>query len=108
MGWPPADHDAFLFLLGENIPDGLRLPGEIRYRPHHPEMRIRLCKSVYAVLVGPFAGGNARPEHWRQDRIEGGEISHHPTFDQTLEIRQLPRIEQRAGDTPVGGVPADQ
>ena len=92
--WPPADDERRVAGLVEDVPDGLGFSGEIRDRPHGARLRIRLGEAVDAVFIRPLAGGDARPEHRRQSRLERGEVAHHAVLHQPADMGHEPHVDQ--------------
>ena len=104
---PPADHMAGEALLVKDVPDRLRPPRLRRDGPHGPGLGDHLGKAEHAVLVGAFAGRDARPEHGGEHGLERGDVAHHTAVHESREMGHVARRHQGLDHLPVGRIPAD-
>jgi hypothetical protein len=108
MRRPPADHDAALAMLVENVPDSLGGAAQNADGPDaHPVGR-RLDEAVNAMLGGPLAGSDGGPQHRAERRVERGVVAAYALGQNARQIWHFPPRQQRVDDFPVGGIPADQ
>ena len=74
LGGEPTDDMAFEAIFAEDFPDGFALAGGGGYRDDLA-VCMDLGEASDAVVIGVFPGGDGGPEHRRELRLEGGEIS---------------------------------
>ena len=60
------------------------------------------------MLVGKLAGRDRVPQHWRQNGLECGKVTHHAAVDERIERRHQASLEQWSDVLPIGRVPADE
>lgn len=108
MAGVPAHHRAAHFPAAEDGPEGLGLQRGAGYRPHPLAVGPGLDEAVDPVAIGPFARGDAGPEHGGQYRLQGRQVAHHPAVDQPFQMGHVPCIQQRLDDLPVSSVPTQQ
>ncbi len=106
---PPGHHVAApAERLLKNVPERLGAPRSGGEGAGAAVPRIALREAVNAVLVRQLAGRDGGPEHRRDDRMQGGEISHHAAVDQALEHGHFSLFQEWVDHLPVGGIPADE
>ena len=70
--------------------------------------RIGLAVGEDPMAIGSHAGNNGRPGKRRNRRSNTDALPDRPGGDQARKRRQLPGVEERMDDFPVGRIPADQ
>src|SRR5499427_4249086 len=94
--------------LGQNVPDGFDFASGAGNRAQASGLRIGFDKSENSMLVGTHAGGDGVPQHWRENRMQGSQVSDYPVVDYALQRRHQALVEERINDLPIGSIPADE
>src|SRR5581483_8355825 len=108
MAGKPAEHMSSISALRQDVPDRFNFARRAGHRSHSTGLGIGLHKAEDAVLVWPFAGSNGVPQHRRENRTQGREISDDPMVDEIVERGHQPLVEERINQFPISSVPADQ
>src|SRR5215471_8205043 len=61
-----------------------------------------------AVLVGKLTSRDRIPQHWGQNWLESGEVTHDPAINESVKSRHEPFFEQRVDVLPVGRIPSNK
>ena len=104
----PADHVAAQPAFGEDLPHRAAAARGGRDRHDRFAARIHLGETRHAVVVGHLARGDRCPEHRRKLRFERGDVAARSRLDQPRHAGQMPRIDHRMHDLPIGGIPSDK
>ena len=108
MRGPPADYDAAVAGLIEDVPDRFGLAREQGDRTHTRTVGQRLGEAVNAVFVGTFTGGNGGPKHRAEDRVKSGDIAVDTPRHEPGQMGHLASLQQRLNYLPVSRVPANE
>ena len=103
----PAHHMGLQPVLAQHLPHRLATTRRGRDR-HHLARLIHLREARHAVMIRMLPGGDARPKHRRELRVQRGQRAGGALFQQALQGRHLPGIHQRLDDLPVRAVPTDE
>lgn len=95
-------------VLVENIPDRLGFAREQGDRTHTRSVGQGFGETVDAVFVGALAGGDGCPKHRAEHGVNRRHVAVNAAGDQTGQVRELTRLEQRADHLPISRVPADE
>jgi hypothetical protein len=104
----PADHMAAQSAFGEDFPHRAAAARGGRDRHDRFAARVHLGKTRHTVMVGHLARGDRRPEHGRKLRLQRGDVAARSRLDQPRHPGQMPRIDHRMHDLPIGGIPSDK
>ena len=83
-GRPPTDDVGTPAVLIKNIPSRLGLAGQVGDGADATGGGAGFRKTMDAVFPGAFAGGDARPQHGREHRTDGSEVTPDPGIHQAF------------------------
>ena len=108
MGGEPPDDVRAAAARVEDVPHGPATPRRAGNRHGPTQFGIDFREPVHAVLEGPLARGDARPEHRREHGPDAGEVAHHAAVHEAFEHGHPPGVEQGLDDLPIRRVPAHE
>ena len=75
---------------------------------HAAAVGSRLGEAVDAVLERALSGGDGSPQHRRERRMQGGDLSARAVINKAPDVGHFPFVHQGMDDLPIRGIPSDQ